>query len=375
MQRNTSLELRRDRVKHRLNLSASSSPPGTPTLLSPTGIDVHASPKAGSSVSMSESFDQVPASKEYKFKFFGSTCAKGGTNLNFPLKEGSILPHSTKTITKKGKGKKQTSPEQEIISDILVFEICFSKCLTPTVKGYRGKQEGNLWVFHEGTFSYSISWFDIFIAVANNSADDSRNISTLGEPVSVRSLETVPEEPNLETEGMQKKEAPVRSALTQGCSRVQAFASFPGSGVLDFESPPVHGLASPSEVHGLASPPKLPVVFVSPSGVPDFATFPGVQVNASPSGLPTPTAPLSPLYPEIPGFVSPTASPVFELHHRATDFASPQGAPHFVLPQRTPVIEHQPTKKSTFQGLSSKEKETKDENDWITCCLDKFFCM
>ena len=54
--------------------------------------------------SIPETFDVVPNTTEFKFKLFGSQCAKSGTNLVFPLKKGKELPYSTKTITKKGKG-------------------------------------------------------------------------------------------------------------------------------------------------------------------------------------------------------------------------------------------------------------------------------
>ena len=50
-------------------------------------------------------FDKNPFDQDFRFKLFGQHCSKSGTKFQFPLKEGKILPYSTITITKKGKGK------------------------------------------------------------------------------------------------------------------------------------------------------------------------------------------------------------------------------------------------------------------------------
>ena len=156
--------------------------------------------------------------------------------------------------------------------------------------------------------------FEIFIAVPENNKKDeeSRDLSTVGEPISMRALQSVHEEPEIETEGMQKKGATVGSPLHS----------------TDFQS------------HA-----DVPVVFVSP-GVPDFSAFPRIQFKASP---PTPSAPFLPLYPEVHGFAS---------------------IPH----QEFTVIENQPIF-NDVSTKDNEYSETNDERDWLSFCLDKLFCI
>ena len=107
LRKHSSLGRRRDLVKHRLNLSDSPSPPRNPDILTATDCYVYATPTGGSSTkTVPDSFNQAPSNKEYKLKVFGSAC-EGGTNFNFHLKEGTVLPFYTETTTKKGIGKIQ----------------------------------------------------------------------------------------------------------------------------------------------------------------------------------------------------------------------------------------------------------------------------
>ena len=52
-----------------------------------------------------ESFDVVPADKDYQLRLFGSGFSSRGTKLVFHLSKNKELPYVTKTITKKGRGK------------------------------------------------------------------------------------------------------------------------------------------------------------------------------------------------------------------------------------------------------------------------------
>ena len=50
------------------------------------------------------SFEEVPETKDFKLKFIGPGCSKGGTKIIFTLKEGKKLPYTAKVISKKGLG-------------------------------------------------------------------------------------------------------------------------------------------------------------------------------------------------------------------------------------------------------------------------------
>ena len=52
-----------------------------------------------------ESFDVVPAKRDYQLRFLGSGFSSRGTKLIFRLNKDKELPYVTKTITKKGRGK------------------------------------------------------------------------------------------------------------------------------------------------------------------------------------------------------------------------------------------------------------------------------
>ena len=101
--------------------------------------------------SMPEMFDVVPEKKDFQFKLFGYQCSKGGTNLVFPLKKGKELPYHTKTVTKKGRGEFLWKCKLCLNCFVSVFEIKFSKSLTPSVTGFSGHKEEDWWVFREDT--------------------------------------------------------------------------------------------------------------------------------------------------------------------------------------------------------------------------------
>ena len=70
-----------------------------------------------------KSYDHVPETMEFQFKFFGVGCSRSGTKLIFPLKKDKPLPYLTKTLTKKGRGMHYAMEEYELNCLVLSFRV------------------------------------------------------------------------------------------------------------------------------------------------------------------------------------------------------------------------------------------------------------
>ena len=79
--------------------------------MSDTDSDSSEIERVCSLTSAPKSYDYVPETTEFKFKFFGVGCSRSGTKLIFPLKKDKPLPYCTKTLTKKGKGRQWKNNE------------------------------------------------------------------------------------------------------------------------------------------------------------------------------------------------------------------------------------------------------------------------
>ena len=93
--------------------------------------------KCSSFSSTPESYDTVPDDMEFKFRMFGSGCAKNGSKIAIDVIKGKELPYETKRKLKIGK----------------VFNVSISKCLLPSIDGFTRKYQDGWWIFTDSSVS------------------------------------------------------------------------------------------------------------------------------------------------------------------------------------------------------------------------------